>query len=93
VLDDPLSALDPAVAGKLFRECIIGFLADRTRVLVTNNLGLLPKCDQVLVMDKPDGAPATIAEQGRYSMLVRAGLDFARLMDGFHGSSEHRDRR
>lgn len=88
ILDDPLSALDPEVAGKMFKECIAGFLKDRTRLLVTNQLNFLPKCDSVLVLQADDGEPGRIVEQGRYSRLIASGLNFSRLMQEFSGNGD-----
>jgi ABC-type bacteriocin/lantibiotic exporter with double-glycine peptidase domain len=51
ILDDPLSALDPEVAGLLFKQCIVEFMSDRTRVLVTNQLNVLKRCDWIVVLD------------------------------------------
>ena len=36
LLDDPLSAVDPPVARKLFSECIRGYLKDKAVLLVTH---------------------------------------------------------
>ena len=38
LLDDPLSALDAAVANKVFTEAIAGAMKNRTRILVTNRI-------------------------------------------------------
>ena len=38
LLDDPLSAVDPEVAGAIFRECIRETLKDKCVVLVTHQL-------------------------------------------------------
>jgi len=99
ILDDPLSALDPEVASRLFEECIVGFLSDKTRIMVTNQLNFLPKCDHVIALsggaDSSDDedvvkarVPGTIAEQGSYQSLVSSGLDFAALMAKFNGDSD-----
>ena len=66
IFDDPLSALDPEVALKLFDECIMSFLKDKTRLLVTNQLQCLPKCDSIVVL----GKGGRVIEQGSYHDLM-----------------------
>ena len=52
LLDDPLSAVDAHVGEHIMRHLILGFLANRTRVLVTHQLAAaVPHCDFVLVMN------------------------------------------
>ena len=36
LLDDPLSAVDPEVANKIFEDCILGVLKDKVTILVTH---------------------------------------------------------
>lgn len=36
LLDDPLSAVDPEVANKIFDECVLGALKDKVTILVTH---------------------------------------------------------
>ncbi|RKO92749.1 hypothetical protein BDK51DRAFT_18442, partial [Blyttiomyces helicus] len=51
ILDDPLSAVDAPTARHLFDECICGFMAGRTRILVTHATGLaLPRTDFLVVL-------------------------------------------
>ncbi|KAI8835590.1 hypothetical protein BJ741DRAFT_607321 [Chytriomyces cf. hyalinus JEL632] len=50
VLDDPLSAVDAPTARHLFEQCILGLLANRTRILVTNAVGLAMPCADHLVI-------------------------------------------
>ena len=38
-MDDPLSAVDPAVGRELFSRVVCGRLSGRTRVLVTHQVG------------------------------------------------------
>jgi len=66
IFDDPLSALDPEVAQKVFEECIHGLLAGKTRLLVTNNLQFLSECDFIVAFSKH----GKIVEQGTYADLM-----------------------
>ena len=54
LLDDPLSALDPSVANKVFDECIKNLLRGKTVFMVTNQLQFLCRCDQILVLKADD---------------------------------------
>jgi ABC-type multidrug transport system fused ATPase/permease subunit len=49
LLDDPLSALDPLVGRKLAHECICGWMGNRTRVLVSNQVDLLLLADRIVI--------------------------------------------
>jgi len=52
LLDDCLSAVDSVVGEHIFRELVLGFLSDRTRVLVTHNLSLTaPSADLIICLD------------------------------------------
>ena len=69
LLDDPLSAVDAHVGHQLLHQCILnGPLADRTRVLVTHHLDVLPKADLVLVMDRDENNDGRIIQQGTYKV-------------------------
>eukprot|EP00796_Vickermania_ingenoplastis_P006504 gene6504-4686_t len=50
LLDDPLSALDAHVGEKVVRECILGKLAGRTRVLATHHMHVLKHADHVIAL-------------------------------------------
>lgn len=53
LLDDPLSALDVHVANSVFTKCILGLVANKTRVLVLNaHYHLLQHADRILLMEK-----------------------------------------
>lgn len=83
LLDDPLSALDAEVGAALFAQCIKGAMASSTRLLVTNQLNLLPQCDGVIMLDKASpGSPATVAVQGTYDECMRHAA-FSELMHEF----------
>lgn len=68
LLDDPLSAVDAQVGHHLLRKCILsGPLADRTRVLVTHHLDVLPQADVILMLQS-DGNVGRIVQQGSYAV-------------------------
>ncbi|QRW21569.1 ABC transporter transmembrane region [Rhizoctonia solani] len=75
-LDDPLSAVDSHVSKHILENCLLsGPLADKTRILVTHQLHVLPYVDEVIFMDN-----GRIVERGRYSDLVAAGGQFSQLV-------------
>ena len=72
LLDDPLSAVDAHVGKHLLDHCILdGPLANRTRVLVTHHLDVLPSADLIVVLDS-DGHVGRIAQQGTYKVRACA---------------------
>ncbi|KAF8753349.1 Multidrug resistance-associated ABC transporter [Rhizoctonia solani] len=76
LLDDPLSAVDSHVSKHILENCLLsGPLADKTRILVTHQLHVLPYVDEVILMDN-----GCIVERGKYSDLVSAGGQFSRLV-------------
>ncbi|KAI1286762.1 Multidrug resistance-associated protein 1 [Halotydeus destructor] len=74
LLDDPLSAVDSHVGKHIFDKVIgpNGLLKDKTRVLVTHKVALLPHVDEIVVMK--DGE---ISEQGSYLELLERKGAFA----------------
>ncbi|KAJ3218401.1 hypothetical protein HDU67_005724 [Dinochytrium kinnereticum] len=51
ILDDPLSAVDAPTAKFLMNECVLGFLARRTCILVTNAAHLvIPRSDHIIIL-------------------------------------------
>ena len=79
IFDDPLSALDPEVAERVFEECILGMLGGKTRLLVTNQLQYLSKCDIIVALSKH----GKVLEKGSYEELMdnKRG-EVARLLTG-----------
>lgn len=49
-MDDPLSAVDAKVGLQLFRNCITGFLRDKTVILVTHQLQYLQNVEHIILM-------------------------------------------
>lgn len=75
LLDDPLSAVDTKVGGKLFESCILGELSGRVRLLATHQLQYLTKVDRIAVLEK-----GSITHLGGYEELREKGA--------FHGIVE-----
>lgn len=81
LLDDPLSAVDALVGKNIFDEVLAnenGCLRDKTRVLVTHNLNVLPRVDHIVVMRH-----GKIAESGSYEKLKKDGGAFAEFLENF----------
>ncbi|NXG44336.1 MRP7 protein, partial [Psilopogon haemacephalus] len=64
LLDDPLAAVDAEVANHLMRNCILGVLKHKTRILCTHRTEFLEKADALLLIDNgrivKTGTPADI---------------------------------
>ncbi|XP_021527629.2 multidrug resistance-associated protein 1-like isoform X1 [Aotus nancymaae] len=67
LLDDPLSAVDVHVGKQLFEKVIgsSGLLKNKTRILVTHNLTLLPQMDLIVLMES-----GRVAQMGTYQELL-----------------------
>lgn len=79
LLDDPLSAVDAKVGNILFYRCIKdGLLKDKTRILVTHQLAIVPFVDYVVVLRN-----GRISEQGTYQQLMAKKTSFAEMMVRF----------
>jgi len=78
LFDDPLSALDPEVAKKVFEQCIVKLLKGKTRILATNQLQFLPQCDLIAALGK-----RRILEMGNFDMLSKNNGEVQRLLDDF----------
>ncbi|KAJ3411175.1 hypothetical protein HDV05_002641 [Chytridiales sp. JEL 0842] len=86
LLDDPLSAVDAHVGKFLFEKCIMGALKDKTRILVTHQLHVLPNMDYIYYIE--DGR---ITERGTYAELLATGDKFSKLMTEFGNAEKHAD--
>lgn len=94
LLDDPLSALDPAVANSVFDRLLKEELSDTTRILVTHRLEYAVRSDRVLVIENgeivEDGAPSELLSMGgRFAQLVSVHEEMA---TGGASLAESRDR-
>ncbi|XP_062982827.1 multidrug resistance-associated protein 1-like isoform X2 [Elgaria multicarinata webbii] len=88
LLDDPLSAVDIHVGKHLFEKVIgsSGLLNNKTRILVTHNLTLLPLTDVIVVMEG-----GRIIEMGSYKELLSRKANFAELVLTFGGGKDNEE--
>ncbi|NXV90971.1 MRP1 protein, partial [Calonectris borealis] len=77
LLDDPLSAVDACVGQHIFEHVLgrNGLLKDKTRVLVTHTINILPQVDNIVLL--VDG---TISEIGSYQELLQKNGAFAEFL-------------
>ncbi|XP_053936986.1 ATP-binding cassette sub-family C member 6 [Cuculus canorus] len=77
LLDDPLSAVDAHVAQHIFEHVLgpNGLLKDKTRLLVTHTINILPQVDNIVFL--VDG---TISEIGSYQELLQRNGGFAEFL-------------
>jgi len=52
LLDDPLSAVDAHVGRHIFDHAICGLLKDKCRILATNQLHVLSRCDRIIWLEE-----------------------------------------
>lgn len=78
LFDDPLSALDAHVSQEVFQKCFSrqGFLKDKLRVLITNQVHVLPQCDEVVFLEN-----GTVRCQGKYATLAATDKTFQQLIN------------
>ncbi|KAE8621831.1 hypothetical protein XENTR_v10004987 [Xenopus tropicalis] len=86
LLDDPLSAVDVHVGKHLFDKLIgpKGLIKNKTRVLVTHSLTVLPQTDLIIVME--EGRAAHI---GTYQELMSKRQNFADMIQTFNKGTEN----
>lgn len=75
ILDDVLSAVDSHVGHHIMHECIVGALANKTRVLVLHQMQWIHHADYVAVVEDN-----TISHFGTYQELKDAGVDFEKFV-------------
>ncbi|RUS69049.1 hypothetical protein EGW08_023192, partial [Elysia chlorotica] len=74
LLDDPLAAVDTAVGKHIFDKCIMKYLKDKPRILVTHQVQLLPVADNIVILSQ-----GHVVGQGSFAELSRSGVDFSEL--------------
>nr|XP_027202814.1 canalicular multispecific organic anion transporter 2-like [Dermatophagoides pteronyssinus] len=77
LLDNPLSALDAHVSQHIFENVIgpNGCLRNKTRILVTTKLSLLPKMNEIIYISRGE-----IKDQGRFEQLIENDGPFSKYV-------------
>eukprot|EP00037_Helgoeca_nana_P036249 m.10475 g.10475 ORF g.10475 m.10475 type:complete len:829 (+) comp7052_c0_seq1:1440-3926(+) len=75
LLDDVLSALDPAVASEVFSRCILRLMAGRTRVLVTHSELIADHADAVYSLKDGSMARSEVGPDGGDTTSLAAQPD------------------
>jgi len=65
IFDDPISALDAHVGEKIMKKCILDYLKNKTRILVTHALQYLKFVDRIVILKE-----GSITWEGTYDQLV-----------------------
>lgn len=76
LLDDPLSAVDAHVGDHIFRQCIKENLKNKTVLLVTHHLHVLPQCDLIVILDDN----GSILVSGTYTEILNSGIDVEKYL-------------
>ncbi|KAL6450072.1 YOR1 Oligomycin resistance ATP-dependent permease YOR1 [Candida maltosa Xu316] len=76
LLDDPLSAVDSKVGKHIMKNCLMGLLKDKTRILATHQLNLIGSADRIIFLNG-DGS----IDVGEMDELLSRNDGFAKLMD------------
>lgn len=79
LLDDPLSAVDPNVANKIFDECIRGHMMDKCVILVTHQLQFLERCPRILLMKE-----GKTIKQGTFEEIEATGFSIKDILESFN---------
>ncbi|NXS78003.1 MRP6 protein, partial [Erpornis zantholeuca] len=86
LLDDPLSAVDAHVGQHIFEHVLgpSGLLKDKTRVLVTHTINILPQVDNIVFL-----VNGMVSETGSYQELLQRNGAFAEFLHS-HISAEEK---
>ncbi|XP_057653044.1 ATP-binding cassette sub-family C member 4-like [Diorhabda carinulata] len=75
LLDDPLSAVDIHVSKHLYEKCINGYLANRTKILVTHQVHYLKDADHIVILNN-----GRIEDEGTFNLLAASDNVYAKLL-------------
>ena len=86
MLDDPLSAVDPEVASKLFHDCISGYLSNKLVILVTHQLQFLEHCKKILLLKE-----GKVLANGTYDDIVATGFNIKDILESYNQAMKDKD--
>ncbi|CAI8497975.1 unnamed protein product [Pichia kudriavzevii] len=86
MFDDVLSAVDAKVGKHIMRECILGLLSGKTRILATHQLSLIGEADRIIYMNG-DGT----IDVGTETELAGRNRSFKTLMEFQMEGTEHKE--
>ncbi len=68
--------MDATVAEHIFEQCIVGYLANKIRILVTHQLQFVEKATKILVLKE-----GSILAYGTWTELQQQGVDFMSILE------------
>jgi hypothetical protein len=70
----------------IVNECLLGLLKNKTRLLVTHNINILPHADVIAVMER-----GTLRAFGSHAKLIDSGIDFNKIIPPNDGKKETKE--
>lgn len=86
LFDDPLSAVDTHVGKHLFEECLIGYLSNKTRILVTHQVQYLKDADLIVILNN-----GQIENKGTFNELAVNKSSFSDILSNSQEEAEETD--
>ncbi|XKL66417.1 hypothetical protein PGB90_009837 [Kerria lacca] len=76
LLDDPLCAVDASISKEIFNECILGFLKNTTRILVTHQLQYLMNTNKLAILHE-----GTIEVEGTFDKIISSKSSYLNTLN------------
>ena len=86
LLDDPLSAVDPEVANKIFDECKNGALKDKLVILNTHQLQFIEECESILLLKE-----GKVVKMGTYQEITETGFNIKDILDTYNQAMQEKE--
>ena len=79
LLDDPISAVDPKVARKIYKNVIEGVLKGKTVILVTHQIDFVKNCENIILMEA-----GKVLASGTLKEIEEKGIDAEKIFSEKH---------